>query len=218
MITAHSGSDGYAANSLEFVQAMLDANVDAIELDVHMSPDQTLYLSHDVQDNWQAYPQLSQVFEAVVQAGNSNLIINVDCKHGQVGPLALALARDYQVYDQVILSGALDLANFSQEDRNHLFYNLDNHSDLKTWPVEEWVWVQALADIALSGVTVVQSYYKIMDELLIDQIHQSGLGISLWTIDDLHEIDQYLRMGADHITTNKALAYRQTSANLTQHD
>lgn len=47
MITAHSGSDGFPDNSLEFISAMLSEGVQAFEIDVQVGPE-SLYLSHDV--------------------------------------------------------------------------------------------------------------------------------------------------------------------------
>lgn len=209
MITAHAGSDGYPANSLAFVKAMIDAEVDAMEIDVQMSPDNTLYLSHDLSRNWQDLPTLIQVYECLAQSNNHHVILNVDCKDVRVGPQALSLAKDYQVYDQVVLSGAIDLAPFNNQDRQHIFYNLENRLDVRDGALTEAAFSKVLQEIAKDGIIMVQSYYRIMNQPILDEIHQAGLKISLWTIDDLEEIDRYLAMGADNITTNKALAYRR---------
>lgn len=208
MITAHSGSDGYIPNSLEFVQAMIDGGVEALEIDVHVSSDQTLYVSHDATDKWSDQAKLSQVYNRLKNSGNSDLILNVDCKDGRVGPLALALAKDLGVYDQVVLSGSLNLTDYSAEERQHLFYNLENHINLEDWPLADSDFKKILEEISQAGVSTVQSYYRLIDLDLIEKIHQAGLQLSVWTIDDPQEMTNYLDMGADNITTNIALAYQ----------
>lgn len=210
MITAHSGSDGYGDNSRRFVETMLDQVVDAFEVDCRLATDGLLYLWHDAVLNGWDYLSLAEVYQMMARHTNQKSLINVDCKTEDVGPLALALAHTYGVTDRVRLSGGLPLADFTPEQRGQLFYNLENKLDWQEWPIADDLLKRALAQIAHTGVKVVQSYYKLINAHYVDLIHQAGLALSVWTIDDLEVLTQYLAMGVDHITTNRALAYRQT--------
>ena len=49
MITAHSGCEGTARDSMESVELALALGADAIEMDIRRAPDGLLYISHDRQ-------------------------------------------------------------------------------------------------------------------------------------------------------------------------
>ena len=49
MITAHSGCEGTARDSMESVELALALGADAVEMDIRRAPDGLLYSSHDRQ-------------------------------------------------------------------------------------------------------------------------------------------------------------------------
>lgn len=206
MITAHSGSDGFSDNSVEFVLAMLAEGVSAFEIDCQAGPD-GLYLSHDALVNPAAAVQLVEVFQLMKQHRGHNTLINVDCKAGVNGVEVLTLARACGVYERVILSGTLTLGDYSRPERMQLFYNLDNVID--DWPLSTEALTQVFRELKLAGLEVVQLYYGLVNQEIVDLLTANGLKLSVWTPDAFDEIDYLLEIGCYNVTTRRAIAYRQ---------
>lgn len=207
IITAHSGSDGYQDNSKEFIEAMLLENVDAIEVDVIYS-DSYYYLSHDELEKEEIVERLSldDFMKLIATNGNKKTLINVDCKHVKVGPLALALAESLELSDRVYLSGAVELDDIQEEKRDKVLYNLSDEFVLGTDYQKTFRELRALKK---QGIKWVQSNYLHVRDEFIEVVHDSGLKLSVWTVNNLNNIKRLEDLGVDNITTRLALAYRQ---------
>lgn len=203
MITAHTGSDGYVDNSLEFIQACLDSSVSAMEIDVQLADDGTLYLAHDMLTNYHAAVSLADCFTLLGQ--RPDLIVNIDCKSRAVGTAVLAYARQQELANPLVFSGSILLEDFAVADRDKLFYNLENHFSLEQ--LEAQSYFEALGDLSRAGVTVVQVYYELATPALIKALKVKGIGLSVWTVNDLTQIDHYLDMGCVNVTSRIALTY-----------
>lgn len=205
MITAHSGSDGFPDNSLEFISAMLSEGVQAFEIDVQVGPE-SLYLSHDVLMDPSDAVLLADVFSLMLSHREQRTVINVDCKAGVDGKAVLRLGRDVGVYDRVLLSGSLNLVDYSSEERTHLFYNLENA--VQDWPLSELQQRQLFKALKSEGLEVVQLYHGLVESAHLDWLQESGLQLSVWTPDDFDRIDYLLEIGCYNVTTRRAIAYR----------
>lgn len=205
MITAHSGSDGYQDNSLAFIEAVLESGVPAFEIDAQLAEDGTIYLSHDVLEDWSDCLLLEEVFEKMQESSNDSIIINVDCKNGRLGCPVFDLAHKFGLFDRVYLSGALNLEDYTLAERAHLFYNLENQIDPAK--IQEINLNAVLQSIAAQGIKVVQSYHGYCTPELMVALAQSQLKISVWTVNDAEEIDHYLDMGCYNVTSRIAMAY-----------
>lgn len=207
MITAHSGSDGYKDNSHEFISAMLDSQVEAFEIDCHLSKDQILYLNHDELEDISNVLTLSDLFQLMRESNNKDIIVNIDCKGGtEVGPLAVELANDYGLLDQIVLSGGLKTQDYDASFRKQLFYNLENsldYNDLTSTEVVE----EVLRKLEEEGIKVIQLYYKLVDEDLVLLANKYGIKLSVWTVNDLEDVQKYFDMGCHNVTSRIALEY-----------
>ena len=207
MITAHSGSDGYKDNSREFIIAMLNSDVEAFEIDCHLSPDNTLYLNHDKSDDFHKYLTLSNLFQMMSESNNEDIIVNIDCKGGKgVGPLAVELAKEFNLLERIVLSGGLNIEDYDTTFRNQLFYNLENSIDYSDSTTIEEV-EQVLAELERKGIKIIQLYYKLVDRDIISLADRYQIKLSVWTVNDLDIIDKYLAMGCHNVTSRIALEY-----------
>ena len=77
MITAHSGCEGTAENSLESLACGLALGADCVEVDVRLGGDGVLWLTHDLPKPGAALVRLEQAFAALA---DSNAAINCDLK------------------------------------------------------------------------------------------------------------------------------------------
>lgn len=208
MITAHSGSDGYADNSLEFVQAVLDSKVAAFEIDCQITETGVLYLSHDALTEIEGALGLEDVFKMMNESDNSSIILNIDCKDSRVGPVAVDLAKQYQLLDRIVLSGSLVIEDYDATFRSQLFYNLENSLAYQA-DIEEAVLAQTLQAVYDSGVRYIQLNYQWVIGELLELIHQHNLKLSVWTVNDLELIGLLLKMGVYNVTSRIALRYME---------
>lgn len=206
MITAHSGSDGFKDNSMAFIEAMLNANVEAFEIDCQLAEDGTLYLSHDEMADYADCVLLKDVFQRMTTSQNQTTLINIDCKNGAIGPLAVELAQTFDLVDRIVLSGGLVIEDYEPSFRPQLFYNFENSWDYSQ-TFDHEVFVRVLSDIYARGVRVVQFYYGFVTPEIVEIIHHFNVNISVWTVNDLSTIDIYLNMGVYNVTSRSALAY-----------
>jgi glycerophosphoryl diester phosphodiesterase len=106
-ITAHSGCDGTAPDSIDSVQAGIQNGADAVEVDIRRNSTGELILSHD-RDESGAYPAcitLATVFDLVVRDGWIG--INCDVKERETIPDILRLAEGKGLGpDRLILTGS----------------------------------------------------------------------------------------------------------------
>ena len=206
MITAHSGSDGYSDNSLEFIQAVLDSDVDAFEIDCQLSDEGVLYLSHDPLVDIEGVLRLDDVFRLMNDSDNDSIILNVDCKDGRIGPLAVELASQHQILDRIVLSGSIVISDYDASFRPQLFYNLENSLEYQE-DIEEAILAQTLRSVFDSGVRYIQLHYQWVTGELLELIHQHGLKLSVWTVNDLKLMDLLLKRGVFNVTSRRALEY-----------
>lgn len=206
LITAHSGSDGYKDNSREFIEAMLASSVEAFEIDCQLSDNQRLYLSHDEVENNHDCLDLEDVFHMMKESSNEDIIINIDCKNDEIGPLAISLAQKYELTNQIVLSGSLNIEDYNESFRERLFYNLDN-----SLPYDENTSLYDL-EIVLdklnkNGITVVQSFYGLVNQEMINLVNKYNIELSVWTVNELDMIDDYIKLGCYNVTSRVALQY-----------
>ena len=88
-ITAHSGAEHTADNSLDFVRYALGLAVDALEVDVRRRADGVLALGHDAAD--EQSPTLEEVFALVT--AHPSMCINCDLKMPGLEQEVAALAQ-----------------------------------------------------------------------------------------------------------------------------
>ena len=107
-ITAHSGCDDTAGNSLESIDSGIAFGADAVEVDVRFTGKGELILSHDKdpQGEYKDHPSLAKAFDRVIQSGR--IAINCDIKENETIPALLELAAKKGIGpDRLVLTGSV---------------------------------------------------------------------------------------------------------------
>ena len=105
LITAHSGCEGTADNSMASIEAAIALGADCAEIDVHVDGGGRLWLTHDAPERFDGLATLEEAFARVRESG---IGVNCDIKRHAVLYPTLALAERVGVpRDQLILSGAV---------------------------------------------------------------------------------------------------------------
>lgn len=206
IITAHSGCDNTCPNSEEFLVHAFASNADAVEVDVRESRGE-LVLSHD-----EAMPNavhLAAAFEMLKK--HSNKMMNCDLKHSGLEAKVYKLAEEIGVENQLIYTGEVDKVLF--EDKNAfpgvLWYaNMGNiisgaEDKLKNLPEAEKkdFLLYVLHETAKSNAAGINWHYKDA-EIIWEDAKKSQIGISVWTVDDIALLKEYISRDPDNITTN----------------
>lgn len=208
-ITAHSGSDHMADNSIAFISFFVhQPAIDAIEVDVRQDADHRLILSHDALIREQNYVFLEDVF-AYLSEHSSDKVLNCDLKVPDLESAVRTLAKTYQLWEQVILSGMVK-QSFLAKCPSHIYANIENAVSFRTWQDVRLQTVhQALFELADCGAEVVNIPYQLYTKDVRKKADLLGLKLSLWTVNDLTKIEQYEKEAVWNVTSRKAFAYVQ---------
>ena len=212
-LTAQSGSDGLADNSMEFVVFFCDKqDISAIKVDVRMNREYQLVLHHDALEEGQQYVALEDVF-AYIARENRPIRINCYLKETGLEEAVYKLTDKYALWPQVELSGTVACRYLSKWS-NQILMNIENGMDdsfhgehIGRWG--ENVLLEALAKLSRSQAKII----NINHQLFTDAVKEKGklleLEFSLWTVNDLIAIENYEKENIYNITTRKAWAYIQ---------
>lgn len=212
-LTAHSGSDGLADNSMEFVAFFSKKReISAIEVDVRMNRDRQLVLHHNPLEEGQRYVSLEDVF-AYIAREKSPTRINCDLKEIGLEEAVYVLADKYAIWPQVELSGTVACRYLSKWS-SQILMNIENGMDdsfhgehIGRWG--ENVLLEALTKLSRSKAKIININHQLFTDAVQKKGKQLALEFSLWTVNDLNAIGHYEKENVYNITTRKAWTYIQ---------
>ena len=212
MITAHSGCDDFAMNSEEYILHALTLDIYALEIDIRRDNDNTLILTHNPPKAGKEYISLENAFSLIK---DSPVRINCDLKESGLERKVLGLAARIGIdEDRIIFTGTLTDWRAS-ELAGQVWLNPEEvYPDFyETYPAKYDI--GEIMRLAKShGYSVLNIDYRIMNEALTASANAYGVKLSLWTIDDPHELPKSLNSSCIiNITTN----YPSRIANALKH-
>ena len=87
-----------------------------------------------------------------------------------------------------------------------MFYNIDN-----SLPFDENTSLYdleiVLDKLRKNGITVIQSFYGLVNQEIVDVVKKFGIKLSVWTVNEEDLIDDFLKLGCFNVTTRVALQY-----------
>lgn len=191
VITAHSGCEETAPNSIEHINAAIASGAEMIEVDVR-NVDGVLRLSHDVPEAPESYVTLRECFALV--APEKNLHMNIDVKtEGLLEPV-MALAKEFDLCQRIIFTGACN------EDRA-LALSLGGDMWRSMWPGQEIA--DGIAANKKDGSPFLNVAYCMITEENNKALCEAGYGFSAWTVDKEYFLRLFLKMGVSNITTRR---------------
>ena len=196
-LTAHTGCEGTADNSLEAIQKGFDCGANTVEFDVNFTPDGVPVLAHDTAAD--STVSLAEAFELI--AGLPGLTVNVDCKTTENLKAISDLAEQYGVKDRIFYTGIeekdVDAVKMSAPAVD---YYLNMSVEKPSEHTEEYL--QTLVDkVKECGAIGINFNKKSASKELVDYFHANGLLVSIFTVDDKVEMYDILSYAPDNITT-----------------
>ena len=206
MITAHSGCDGTAMNTMEYLTFASEQPIDFLEVDVRKSRDGRLLLTHDpIGDS----PLLS-LEEAFRFLADKKIGINCDLKEYGLEDDILSCAEAFGIgKDRIIFTGAVtacwsfqrehpDVCVFiNPEELVSDFYGLVQDPEARKGAVEA-----LMEGCRIAGYKTININYLVCDEALFQRCAEEGVSVSVWTVNEPEDIRRMKDHGVVNLTTN----------------
>ncbi|MDQ4504162.1 inositol monophosphatase family protein [Sinomonas sp. ASV322] len=222
-LTAHRGDvERFRENTLDAVQAAIEAGADFVEIDVHVTRDGHVVLLHDrtLERLWGLNRLVSEIEWAEVAAlgGGTERIPLLSDALALVAETPSTLLIDVEDPECAEPAAAVVRA-FGPAARVAWCGDLDAMRTVRALDGDASVWLPwNRRDLPPAGLLaelrpdVVNSEYPVLSRELIDAAHAEGLRVACWTVDDEDAMRWVLALGADAVTTNRLSALRRVVA------
>ena len=142
----------------------------------------------------------------VLDLTRNRMPLNLDLKTMRALPSTLKAVREMNVLNEVVISGCTQdcLKTIqSREPSLTVLLNLDDALEQLAFTGPAAMYrSRCLAVAEQVGAVGINIAHVFVDRLLVQQAHQKGLSVWVWTVDDEERVQELLGMGVDSITTN----------------
>lgn len=196
-LTAHTGCEGTADNSLEAIRKGYECGADTVEFDVNFTAEGVPVLAHDSAAD--STVTLAQAFELIAEL--PSLTVNVDCKTTENLRGISELAEKYGVKERIFFTGIEEKdVPAVKEQTPDITYWLN----IKLQKSTDKAYLNSIADkVKALGAVGLNINHKNCTKELIELFHERGILVSIWTIKTEFDMIRALNLGADNITTRK---------------
>lgn len=211
MVIAHRGASGHAyENSPSAFRRAVDLKADAVELDIHATPDGQLLVHHDAEVKGIGF----------IGELPSGAFVNHRLPNGEAIPsltevLSLVAGLDVWIevktlpprWDQRLLE-TLDKgptpASYAVHSFDHRIVNRlgEQRPDLRRGVLLASYLVDNLPVLRGIGAGTLWMETHLIDDALVDEVHGDGRQLIAWTANDEREIRRLIRLGVDGICGN----------------
>lgn len=212
LVLAHRGaSENWPENSLAAFKAMAGLGVDGVELDVQVTADGIPVVAHDTSIGGQPIDTLEYdgirelqgelsedvripTLDEVLRVVPNHLLVNIELKSEHPHPMLLAAINGAHSRHRIVVTSfnsapLIALRNTAPEIRTGLVSGI-HVADLLARVRE------ALAD-------VVSIYWKLATPELVRLMHDNGVAVYVWTVNDEEDARRVLGLGVDAIITDE---------------
>lgn len=231
----HRGESAEAPeNTLASFKLAMERDLDAIEVDIHLTADKKVVCSHDVNTLRRCGKDL------VITETNFDELRKLDAGNGEKIPLfsevLKVLRPGKQAYvelkgvDQALIPAMMEVVDSVGVDHRQIVV-IAFHPDMVRECKRLYPDLQVLLLIGIyrldGGISVpnaelsyalmqgcdadgmdIRSYPEVVDAELIRRVHAIGKTVTLWTVDDTNDAAYFVKLGVDGITSNRAAAIR----------
>lgn len=196
-VTAHTGCLSTKENTLESMRLGIQY-APVIEFDIRFLEDGTPVLSHDV-PKVECIP-LSQALNFVYENG---VKANIDLKETTNLARVQEIINFYNLRDNVFFTGVEEGdVEAVKKDSPDIYYFLNVSVDSSKKNNDGYI--KALVEkVKDSGAVGINLHYKGASKKLVDAFHESGLYVSLWTVNGRRDIIRMLALSPDNITSKR---------------
>lgn len=225
LIYGHRGAKAHARdNTIRAFELAIAHGADGVELDVQPTRDWSLVVFHDehhpeagwISESYLAdlrrvdpeIPTLDEVFDAI----DGRIFVNVEIKNSPIAPTFDRHRRLADLVPPVIAAhGMEDAVLVSSFDAVTVRKVRDRAPALRTGqllvPSDPRIGIEWAARDGIAAANIHRSW-PVEDPGVIDHVHDLGLAVCVWTVDDPEEVRTLAAAGADVIITDDPQAAR----------
>ncbi len=195
-ITAHTGCEGTADNSLESIKVGCEI-ADIIEVDLSFTKKNEPVLAHDfIKSNAVTIDEAFAVFSKY-----ENAKMNIDCKTAFNLRAVYESAVKYGVQDRIFYTGVgKDKLEAVNRDTPEVPYYL-NETVTRLKLLNKKYIDLVVEETKKSGAIGINTSFRACNKALVDAFHKEGLLVSLYTCNREKDMLKAIKLGADNITT-----------------
>jgi len=203
-IIGHRGAAGVPENTVPSFEKALEQGADGLELDVRMSGDNQLVVVHDSvigehavnSTPYETFRQISDgysipLFEEVLQKFGRQTLLDIELKHPGMEEQAVELIRKYTDPGNAMISGfdtrSLQVVyDLLPEIQLGFIYNRTQDEESRhNCPID-----------------LVIPQFRLASRELITEVHDEGLRVWAWTVNETPEIERLIALGVDGLITD----------------
>lgn len=199
-VTYHAGAMHTKPNTISSVKAAVNDNAGVVEFDVSFRPDGTPVIIHNSEPGNSQGIFLENALEVVAE--HPTCKINLDIKSTKNLGAVDELVKLYGLTERVFYTGVFEDWVDAVRNNSEITYYL-NH---KITPEEasDREAAQSVADKAKRlGAIGINSHFENASLLFSDVMHENGLLVSLWTVNDPKDMPRVLEACPDNVTTKR---------------
>ncbi len=195
-ITAHGGANNTGRNSIKYLDEMEKFNIDAIEVDIWPFKGE-LICNHNPPFTLKGKLKLREVFEYVKKR---NIMINCDVKKGGLVRKVVSMAQKMDIENLIYFTGAVRAGEIESSGSTRVYVN---RWFFRKYKIDDIVSIKKYLD-SFDSIAGININYKYADEDFLRKCYNNELKVSLFTVDNLNELDRLLRHDElANITTNQ---------------
>lgn len=201
-VTAHTGCEGTADNTLDSIRAGAAAGADIVEIDLHFLPDGTPVLKHDAPTASEAaaLPSLDSAFELLASL---DVKMNVDVKATANMPAVETLAQKHGVTERIFFTGVDEkFAPAVKAGAPAIPYYLNVKVDKKKNTDPAYL-SSLIEKVKSCGAVGINTKYTGCSKKLVEAFRKEGIPVSIWTANSKAQMYRCLSLAPDNITTRK---------------
>ena len=203
-IIGHRGAANHTENTIPSFESALEQKVDGIELDVRASSDGKLVVIHDSvvgEHSVKATPdemfkKLPNGYEAplledVLKKFGKKTFLDIELKHDGIEEAAVALIKRYCNPEKTMISG-FDVDGLAKVHEllpelqlGYIYNRTQDEGARHNCPID-----------------VVIPQFRLASRELIEEVHDEGLLVWAWTVNEEEEVRRLVNLGVDGLITD----------------
>lgn len=198
-VTAHTACEGTEDNSVEAMKKGVECGANTVEFDLSVNSKGVPVLAHTYPEK--AVATLSEAFDFLSE--HPDIKANIDVKtDGRVG-FVQSLAKEKGILGQIFFTGIeLEEVPAVKETCPDVPYYLNMELNKKKLLNENYI--KSLVETTKeAGAIGINLNFKQTSQALVDAFHESGLLVSVWTVNTENDMQRMLYYAPDNITTKQ---------------
>ncbi len=197
LYTAHTGCCGTDDNSLESITVGVENGAGIVEFDLNFDKEETPILCHDGPVGGEV--TLEEAFKEV--AKHKGLRVNVDAKSTKNLAEVQRLASKYNILDRIFFTGITEYdVDVVKMSCPAVDYYLNIAVDKPKEQTSDYI-QSLIKKVKRCGAIGINFNKDSATKELVEAFHESGLLVSIYTVDDEVEMYKILSYAPDNVTT-----------------